>query len=273
MVDLLEAVRHHCGDLESALLERHFRRLPPVYFERYSAADIARHLRLLAGMQGEPPVDVDIRPLALHTFEVLVVGEDHAGTLACITASLAALGYNLEDVQVTTYLATEPTPGMAEPNYFVILLRITGNPHGKSLSELAAELRDRLRVAFGHLARGNLLQAQTVASDTSIDPLEITQQTPRPISQPATAEYEGMILGGDFCLQRKLATGGMSEVYLATQTSLNRTVAVKLIRHEESADDDAMARFCQEGLVLAQFNCPYIVQIFAAGTMRGKSAA
>src|SRR5215831_11810508 len=78
MVDLLEAVRHHCGDLEPALLERHFRRLPPIYFERYSAADIARHLRLLAGMEGEPPVDVEIRPLALHTFEVLVVGEDHA---------------------------------------------------------------------------------------------------------------------------------------------------------------------------------------------------
>jgi len=47
-------------------------------------------------------------------------------------------------------------------------------------------------------------------------------------------------------------------------------VAVKLIRHEESADDDLMARFCQEGLVLAQFNCPYIVQILAAGTIPGK---
>src|SRR5437762_535896 len=124
MVDLLEAVRHHCGDLDTTLLDRHFRRLPPIYF--------------------------------------------------------------------------------------VILLRITGNPHGKSLTELAAELRDRLRVAFGHLARGNLLQAQTVASDTSIDPLEVTQKTPMPLNRPAP-EYEGMILGGDFCLQRKLAVGGMSE--------------------------------------------------------------
>src|SRR5262249_47381838 len=154
---------------------------------------------------GEPPVEVEIRPLALHTFEVLVVGEDHAGTLACITASLAALGYNLEDVQVTTYLATEPAPGDPEPNYFVILLRVTGNPHGKSLSELATELRDRFRVAFGHLVRGDLLQAQTVASDTSIDPLEVTQQTPVPAHRLTTPEYEGMVLGGDFCLQRKLA--------------------------------------------------------------------
>jgi hypothetical protein len=270
MVDLMEAVRHHCGDLEPALLERHFRRLPQTYFERYSAADIGRHLRLLAGMKGEPPVEVEIRPLAIHTFEVLVVGKDHAGTLACITAALAAFGYNLEDVQVTTYLSTEPTPGEDDPNYFVILLRITGNAHGKSLTELATELRERLQVAFGHLSRGNLLEAQTVASDTSINPLEITQQTPTPAGREAAAEYEGMVLGGDFCLQRKLAVGGMSEVHLATQTSLNRTVAVKLIRHEVSADDDLLARFCQEGLILAQFNCPYIVQILAAGTIPGK---
>jgi serine/threonine-protein kinase len=159
---------------------------------------------------------------------------------------------------------------LEEPNYFVILLRITGNAHGKSLTELASELRERLQVAFGHLSRGNLLEAQTVASDTSINPLEITQQTPVPASRSTATEYEGMILGGDFCLQRRLAVGGMSEVHLATQTSLNRTVAVKLIRHGVSADDDLLARFCQEGLILAQFNCPYIVQILAAGTIPGK---
>jgi serine/threonine-protein kinase len=47
-------------------------------------------------------------------------------------------------------------------------------------------------------------------------------------------------------------------------------VAVTLRRQEVSADDDLLARFCQEGLILAQFNCPYIVQILAAGTIPGK---
>jgi hypothetical protein len=271
MVDLQDSVRSHCADLDPALLERHFRRLPPAYFERHSAADIARHLRLLAAMKGKPPVDVEIRPLAFHAFEVLVVGEDHSGTLACITASLAAFGYNLEDVQVSTYLATDPGPEVIEPSYFVILLRISGDPHGKSVTELAQELRQRLEVAFGHLAEGKLLEAQTVAADTNIHLGEATQQTSHPpSSRPGLADYVGLVLGGDFSLLRKLSVGGMSEVYLATQTSLNRTVAVKLIRHEASAEDDLMARFCQEGLVLAQFNCSYIVQILAAGTMPGK---
>ena len=139
MVDLLEAVRHHCGDLDTTLLDRHFRRLPPIYFERYSAADIARHLRLLAGMEGEPPVDVEIRPLALHTFEVLVVGEDHAGTLACITAALAALEFNLEDVQVTTYLATERHMSFLKVGFYTVLPFIAasvGVITGGSVSDL-----------------------------------------------------------------------------------------------------------------------------------------
>jgi serine/threonine-protein kinase len=75
-----------------------------------------------------------------------------------------------------------------------------------------------------------------------------------------------MVLGGDFRVERKLATGGMSEVYLATQMSLNRTVAVKVFRHEGAAGDELLARLNQEALVLAQFSCAHIVQILAAGT-------
>ena len=54
-----------------------------------------------------------------------------------------------------------------------------------------------------------------------------------------------MILGGDFRVERKLATGGMSEVYLATQMSLNRTVALKIFRHEGTGGDEVLAR-CDE---------------------------
>src|SRR5438132_9382558 len=80
------------------------------------------------------------------------------------------------------------------------------------------------------------------------------------------AGYEGMILGGDFRLDRKLAVGGMSEVYLATQMSLNRTVAIKVFRHEGTGGDELLARLNKEALVLAQFSSAQIVQIFAAGT-------
>ena len=73
------------------------------------------------------------------------------------------------------------------------------------------------------------------------------------------------MLGGDFRLERKLASGGMSEVYLATQLSLKRVVAVKLFRHEGPASDEYLVRFNRESVTLGQFSCPSIVQVLAAG--------
>ena len=270
-MNLLESVRGHCAEAPPELLELHFRRLPPGYFERYSAADIARHLRLLAELSPTQTVRVDIRPLAAHAFEVLVVGEDHSGTLACITAALAAYGLNLEDVQVASYLATEALDP-AEPNYFVVLLRVSGDFHARPLAEFANELAGRLQAAFLHLVEGNIFEAQREAADSPTHRTDVPRLTPTAsASTPAPASQEGLTVGGDYRLQKKLAQGGMSEVYLARQLSLNRTVAVKLMRHEGSghvhAEDDLEARFHQEGLVLGQFNCPYIVQIFAAGTI------
>ena len=236
---------------------------------RYSPADVARHLRLLAGLVRGHPVDVEIRPLASQAFEVVAVGEDHPGTVACIAAALAAYGFDLEDVQVSSYLDPEPGPdGNTEPTYFVIVLRVSGSLRGRSPVDVAAGLRERLRLAFAHLAQGQLLEAQTVAADTrSVQAESHPTATERDPSSPKRdAAYEGMLLGGDFRIERKLATGGMSEVYLATQLSLNRTVAVKVFRHEGTGGDELLARLNQEALVLAQFSCAHIVQILAAGT-------
>jgi hypothetical protein len=269
MLNLMDSVRAQCGDLDPALVEMHFGRLPASYFERYSAAEVARHLRLLAGLTGPHPIDVDVRPLAPQAFEVVVVGEDHPGTVACITAALAAFGFDLEDVQVSPFLDREPRPdGTTEPTYFVIVLRISGSLRGRSLADLADVLRERLRLAFAHLAHGHLLEAQTVAADTRSTQAESGQPGTERILSSASRPggYEGMLLGGDFRLDRKLAVGGMSEVYLATQMSLNRTVAIKVFRHEGTGGEELLARLNKEALVLAQFSCAQIVQILAAGT-------
>lgn len=273
MLNLLDSVRSHCADVDAGLVEIHFRRMPTSYFERYAPSEIARHLRLLGGLRGMHAVDIDVRPLAAHAFEVLVVGDDQPGTVACITASLAAYGFDLEDVQVSLYLDPEADNGASqEPNYFVVLLRVSGGLSGRRMAEWLSELRERLRMAFGHLSRGNLLEAQTVAADTRVNWSEASPTgQERSSTPPEPPEYEGMILGGDFRVERKLATGGMSEVYLGTQMSLNRTVAIKLFRHEGDSADESLARFNQEALVLAQFNCAQIVQILAAGTTTGAS--
>src|SRR3954466_12156641 len=59
----------------------------------------------------------------------------------------------------------------------------------------------------------------------------------------------------------KLGEGGMGEVYRATDTKLNREVAIKVIPESFAQDPDRMARFAREAQVLAALNHPNIATI------------
>src|SRR5215471_2052520 len=60
----------------------------------------------------------------------------------------------------------------------------------------------------------------------------------------------------------KLGQGGMGEVWRATDTKLNREVAVKVLPEAFAADPDRMARFTREAQVLASLNHPNIAVIY-----------
>ncbi|RLT15201.1 MAG: TAXI family TRAP transporter solute-binding subunit [Planctomycetota bacterium] len=74
---------------------------------------------------------------------------------------------------------------------------------------------------------------------------------------------------GDYILQRVLGRGGMGVVYLATQTALNREVAVKMIRSGALASDDEVDRFYREARSVAKLTHPSIVTIYHCGESNG----
>lgn len=232
--------------------------MPSAYFERYAMAEIARHLRLLAHVSVADPVAVEARPLGGPVVELTVACENYPGSVACITTALAADGFDLADVQIAAYDdAGEAGP---EPDLAVIVLRASGG-EGKPAAELASGLRGRLKPAFLHLGTGAFLDAQAVAAAARLAPAVDNADEPLPV-RPTV----GLVLGGDYRLERRLTSGGMSEIYLANQESLGRTVAVKISRPEGAQDEEQASRFTREASLLAQFNCPYIVPVLAAGT-------
>jgi serine/threonine-protein kinase len=63
----------------------------------------------------------------------------------------------------------------------------------------------------------------------------------------------------------KLGEGGMGEVWRATDTKLNREVAIKILPEAFARDPDRMARFTREAQVLASLNHPNIAAIYLWG--------
>src|SRR3954447_7506856 len=60
----------------------------------------------------------------------------------------------------------------------------------------------------------------------------------------------------------KIGEGGMGAVYRATDTKLNRDVAIKVLPGEFARDSNRMTRFAREAQVLASLNHPNIAAIY-----------
>jgi serine/threonine protein kinase len=73
------------------------------------------------------------------------------------------------------------------------------------------------------------------------------------------------LLSDRYELGDRLGSGGMSNVYKATDRILERTVAVKILAEHLSDDERFVARFRREALAVAKLIHPNIVQVYDTG--------
>lgn len=74
---------------------------------------------------------------------------------------------------------------------------------------------------------------------------------------------------GNFLLERQIGAGGMGAVYIGRDVSLNRIVAVKVLKPELVSDEKFLATFLREAEITASLNHPNIVQVYAFGQHEG----
>jgi serine/threonine protein kinase len=79
------------------------------------------------------------------------------------------------------------------------------------------------------------------------------------------SSHVGTLLSGRYRLDAQVGHGGMSTVYRAFDTVLERQVAIKLMHREMSSDSDQLERFRREARAVAQLNHPHIVGVIDAG--------
>lgn len=75
----------------------------------------------------------------------------------------------------------------------------------------------------------------------------------------------GRLLDGRYRVEGRIARGGMASVYVATDTRLDRTVAVKVMHAALADDEEFVARFIREARSAARLSHPNVVAVFDQG--------
>jgi serine/threonine-protein kinase len=91
------------------------------------------------------------------------------------------------------------------------------------------------------------------------------------MSHPTSDPFDALqsALAPQYRLERELGRGGMGVVFLATDTTLDRRVAIKVVHPELAAHESIARRFLAEARTIARLRHPGIVAVHAAGTAQG----
>ncbi len=104
------------------------------------------------------------------------------------------------------------------------------------------ELRAQVRTLLNAQAAGDRLLEQPALAHLS-----------RPLDRGA--------MFGQYRIEERIGSGGMGEVYRATDTRLRRAVAIKFLHAVYAGDPDFLAAFEREARLLAKFNHPHVAVI------------
>jgi len=103
------ALLHLCPDVPPALVHEHLARLSPRYFDVFALDVIAQHLRALARLSPDHPVELIIAE-SNGLIDLTILAFDYPYEFSLITGILASLDFVIHAGEVFTYTAARPAP-------------------------------------------------------------------------------------------------------------------------------------------------------------------
>jgi len=79
---------------------------------------------------------------------------------------------------------------------------------------------------------------------------------------------KGTVVDDRYVLVRKIGSGGMADVWLATDRELDRNVAIKILHDRFAQDEEFVERFRREAQAAAGLQHPNVVSVFDRGEFR-----
>ncbi|HEY6035362.1 MAG TPA: protein kinase, partial [Kofleriaceae bacterium] len=88
-------------------------------------------------------------------------------------------------------------------------------------------------------------------------------RTPKPKAKPVGDEiYLNQVLNNRFKIESKIGEGGFGAVYRGVQLATGRKVALKLLHPEMTKDENLVARFRREGMVLCNLRDAHTITTY-----------
>ena len=214
---------------------------------------IATYLEALeAGNAVDRPALLAEHPDLAAELAVFFANQDHVEWL---TAPLRDRGHSFPLVDDV------PPLGVALAMPVVPLAGIPSPLVGEGQGGGRASSRQRVHNPFPKLLD---VQEDEIAPATTPQPI-----TPDPAPADSPARKPRVSYFGDYELIEVIAKGGMGVVYKARQMSLNRTLALKMVRAGRFATPDDVQRFRLEAEAAAHLDHPHIVPIYEVGEHDG----